>query len=168
MNAANCMCCNCYMWALFVYCSQSESEGKKLWFGTKQSVFYVTVRSRSESRAWPIFRALWRQYFCSMHWKPWLLLLITTLQSLRWIRRLSRGGLTTHHSQRQSVKAAIKLTPVCAVNLPGNPASCEWICHYTGTFAFVWCTVCAMPDVVLALAVTLPLSRPLGPVVNYL
>ena len=89
---AACGLCLCTVWLC-------KSEGKKQGFGTK-SVFYVTVRSGSESRAWPIFRAPRRRCFCSMHWKPWLLLFITTLQSLRCIRRLSRGELTTHPSHR--------------------------------------------------------------------
>lgn len=52
----------------FVYCICLIVREKKLRIATKQCIFYVTVRSRSESRAWPIFGAPWRQCFSSMHW----------------------------------------------------------------------------------------------------
>lgn len=107
-----------------------ECEAKKQGFGTKQSIFYVTVRSRSESRAWPIFGAPWRQCFCSMHWKPWLLLFITTSQSLQCIRTLS---WTVNSTLMQIVSGAAGIwSRVPAVSLSAHAAS--WLSCYVGCF----------------------------------
>lgn len=93
-------CCLCTV-CLFA------SEAKKHGFGTKQSIFYVTVRSRSESGAWPIFGAPWRHCLCSMLWKPWLLLFITILQGLQCIRGSSCGQMSTRHSCISSAGLAV-------------------------------------------------------------
>lgn len=53
-------------------------------------------------KTWPISRAPWRWGFCSMHRKPWLLLLITALHGVQWIRGLRCGELSTLHSCIQS------------------------------------------------------------------
>lgn len=83
----------------FVYCICLIVREKKLRVATKQCIFYVTVRSRSESRAWPIFGAPWRQCFSSMHWKTWRLLFMTIFQILQCIRKLNCDELTSRHTE---------------------------------------------------------------------
>lgn len=120
-------CCLC---TLCLFASVAKKHG----FGTKQSIFYVTVWSRSESGAWPISGAPWRQCLCSTLWKPWLLLFITILQSLQCIIGSSCGQMSTRHSCRSSAGLTVRK------NLPVHSVGRR--CRSAGRFdGWVWSSV---------------------------